>query len=92
MRAYTLTDPIDLRHGRQWVKIPAGARVDLVRRAELDAGDIMRATLDRANGRGFSRDWRVVRIVEAWPPLPARHRVVVRASYLRPATVGTSSP
>lgn len=92
MNAYTLTDSIDLRHGRQWVKIPAGARVDLVRRAELDKGDVMRATLDRANGRGFSRDWRVVRIVEAWPPLPARHRVVVRASYLRSATVDLPFP
>lgn len=86
MKLYRLRRSISIRSGRQWVEIPEGARVELIRRAELKAGDPMRATLDRAVAGFGPPGWRVIRLLEEWAPLPRGHRVVVLAENLKPET------
>jgi hypothetical protein len=63
---YTLAKPIQIHHARQWVEVPEGARVELIRRADLPPrGPILR-TLDRANegphGGGLSASAQLARL------------------------------
>ena len=80
-----LTQPVSIRHGRQWVAVPVGARVELIRRDDIQPGDQMRAVLDRANRHAMGRAWRLVRIVDAWPPLARGHRCVIKVESMRPS-------
>jgi len=85
MSIYTLSAPVSIRHGRQWVTVPVGASVELIRRDDVDPGDQMREVLDRANRHAMGRAWRLVRIVDAWPPLARGHRVVIKVESMRPS-------
>jgi hypothetical protein len=80
---YTLAKPIQIHHARQWVEVPEGARVELIRRADLPPRGPMLRTLDRANEGQRPPRWRAVRLCSACPPLEARRVVVVRVDYLR---------
>mgnify|MGYP003114772553 FL=1 len=80
---YTLAQPIQIHHARQWVQVPEGARVELIRRADLPPRGPMLRTLDRANEGQRPPTWRAVRLCSAWPPLEARRVVVVRVDCLR---------
>jgi hypothetical protein len=79
----TLAKPIQIHHARQWVEVPEGARVELIRRADLPPRGPMLRTLDRANEGQRPPTWRAVRLCSAWPPMEARRVVVVRVDCLR---------
>ena len=79
----TLAKPIQIHHARQWVEVPEGARVELIRRADLPPRGPMLRTLDRANEGQRPPTWRAVRLCSAWPPMDARRVVVVRVDCLR---------
>ena len=82
----TLSKPVPIRAAGQWVTIPIGARVELVRRVSVASRDPIRATLDRANAGQRIPAYRIVRLCDAWPPAERGKTFVMRADHLAKPT------